>query len=495
MLSIFRCSALLLAAASAQPVLAREKKPAANPDALAAVTTIIKQLSNHPIVRSGTVGFYLAPLDRPDQPLLKQNARQSFITASTMKTLTTGSALEILGPDYQFSTTLSWQTATGDLIISGSGDPTLGRPDWNELFDGWTQALRTAGLTEIRGRILADESAWQDQRIPDGWTWLDMGNYYAPVLTPLCFHDNAFRLYFNLTGSPGSPAGFYDADPWPQNLEFTDRLLLGEPGTGDKAYLSGAPGTTRYVIQGTLAADAGKRFIRGALPDPALFCAQTFTAWLNARQIPVHGTPTTTRRLALAATTTLPAPAAADVNPLAAPGVVAIHRSAPLRDLLIPINHRSLNLDCECLLRTLGKGSDTAGLLAIRQHLAAKNLPLAGYEQTDGSGLSRTNMITPELMARANAAVLTGRHAADFLTSLPQIGTSVSTLRKLSAAGPAVIRAKSGSIERVKSYTGQVTPAAGPGYIFAVLVNNYDGPSDEAVDPRLEELFDALSQL
>jgi hypothetical protein len=47
----------------------------------------------------------------------------------------------------------------------------------------------------------------------------------------------------------------------------------------------------------------------------------------------------------------------------------------------------------------------------------------------------------------------------------------------------------------VKSYTGQVTPAAGPGYIFAVLVNNYDGPSDEAVDPRLEELFDALSQL
>ncbi len=212
-----------------------------------------------------------------------------------------------------------------------------------------------------------------------------------------------------------------------------------------------------------------------------------FTDWLNTRELPVHGQPTTTRR-ALAGRQ----PAAIPVNGKI---LIATHRSRPLREMLPAINHRSLNLDCECLLRTLGKGEAASGRQVIRDHLMAKNLPLAGYEQTDGCGLSRTNMITPELMARANAAVLTGPHGAVFLDSLPAVGASGSTLDKLAASGPATIQAKSGTIERVKGYTGVITSTAGPRYCFSILINNYDGSFTESIEPRLEALFEALAQL
>lgn len=466
-------------------------EPDTNPDsrsaALAGIAKALADLTSNPIVSSGTVGFYLAPLDQPDVPVLRQNETQSFITASTMKTLTTGAALQLLGPQFRFETRLYYLAATGDLMIVGSGDPTLGRPDWEPLFEEWTSSLRKAGIREIRGRILADESAWEEDELPGGWTWLDIGNYYAPVLTPLCFHDNAFRMYFALEGEPGEPAGFYDAEPWPPGLEVQDSLRIGRPGSGDQAYVFGAPGADRYTIRGTLAADSGKESIRAALPDPAELCAREFTGWLNARQIPVHGQPLTSRK-ASQHNGTWPGPDA-DKQ------LVSTHSSLPLGELLIQINHRSLNLDCECLLRTIGEGKAGQGLQRIRQWLQDAGLPLSGYEQTDGSGLSRTNMIPPQLMARANALVLTGSHGAEFLESLPPMGSPGSTLRRISPQGNAVIQAKSGTIERVKGYTGVVLSPDGSRYIFALLVNNYDGSYSRAVGPRIEAVLAAMAEL
>ena len=166
--------------------------------------------------------------------------------------------------------------------------------------------------------------------------------------------------------------------------------------------------------------------------------------------------------------------------------VVAVHRSAPLRDLLVPIHHRSLNLDCECLLRTLGGGRAAAGLAAIRDHLAQRALPLAGYEQTDGSGLSRTNMITPELLTRANAAVLNGAQGREFLDSWP-------VLRAPRRPGGALIQAKNGSIERVRAWTGHIECGDGRRYIFSLLVNNYDGDYERDVAPAVAAVIEAMS--
>ncbi|RYD26772.1 MAG: hypothetical protein EOP86_25455, partial [Verrucomicrobiaceae bacterium] len=298
---------------------AGEKAPVPTPDPVERIRQVVEDLAQTPAVSSGTVGFYLAPLEAADQPLATRSHKQSFITASTMKTLTTGTALEVLGPDFRFETKVLFSPSTGDLILQGAGDPSLGRPDWEDLFNEWTNRLAAAGIREIHGRVIADETAWESQEIPDGWAWLDMGNYYAPPLTPLCYQDNSLRVHFQLSGKPGEPAGFYDADPWPSGLNFADELRIGPPGTGDNAYLYGPPGTAVYTVRGTLAPDNGRDYIRGALPNPALFCAQHFTDWLNHHEIPVHGAATTTRRLETAARIALTFPQPPAPKPVSKP--------------------------------------------------------------------------------------------------------------------------------------------------------------------------------
>lgn len=472
-----------LAAACLSAVSAEEAVPALDAERVAAVSAVMEGLAATLGVDSGATGFYLAPLGNAGAPLAAREAGRSLIPASTIKTITTGAALELLGPEFRFVTELRYAPETGDLIIRGAGDPSLGRPSWEPLFENWENALRLTGHREIRGRVIADEGAWEPDELADGWTWLDIGNYYAPVLTPLCFHDNAFRMYFRFGGKPGTPLEFIDADPWPVGLTVKNRVLAGKPGSGDNAYVFQAPGTGKLTLRGTFAADAGRDFLRAALPDPALFCAQQFTAWLNGREIPVHGEPATTRR-------------EGDTARGKSSRLLASWRSAPLSELLPPINHRSLNLDCECLLRTIGKGSAGEGLRLIRRHLAGKGLPLAGYSQEDGSGLSRTNMITPRVLAMANAAFLTGPKGPVFRASLPEVGGGGGTLEGFpAAAGGVEIRAKSGTVERVKAYTGVVRSASGAEYIFAVMVNNYDGSYQRLVGPRMEELFEALAGL
>ncbi len=479
-------AALVLAALAGSARGEAPKKKTAPAPATAAVRKAVDQLAKTPELATGTFGFYLATAAKPEVPLVAKNHRQSFIPASTLKTLTTGAALQALGSDFRFETPLWHDPDSGDVLISGSGDPSLARGGWDELFHAWTEALREKGVREVRGRVIAVEDAWETQELPGGWTWLDIGNYYAPPLSPLTFHDNEFRLWFDTGGNAGDRATLVDAEPWPGGLRVIDELRVGAPGSGDAAYVFGGPGAAVYHVRGTLAADAGKEYIRAALPDPALFCAQEFTKWLMAREVPVHGAATTTRRLRLAGT---PWERNARTETLS---TVA---SAPLAELLVPINHHSLNLDCECLLRTLGAGRADEGARAIRRRLAEAGLPLAGFEQTDGCGLSRTNMITPELLARAQALFASGKTGADYVASLPVVGEGGSTLRRLGATGgPSLVHAKSGSVERVKCYTGVVVREGAPRFVFAVMCNNYDG-STAALYPGLGALFEALAGL
>ena len=468
----------------------------------------LDKLAAIPGMRSGTLGFYLAALERPHEPILDRASRQSFIPASTLKVLTTGCALDILGPEHRFETVLFFDKLNGDLRLRGAGDPSLGRRGWDALFDEWIEALRAAGIHEIRGRVIADETEWETQELGDHWTWLDIGNYYAPVLTPLSFHDNEFRLFFKLGRRVGDRAEFVDAEPWPAGLRFVDEMRTGPAGSGDNGYLFGGPGTNVYTLRGTLPLDGDTFSIRGALPDPALFCADRFTEWLQHRDIPVHGAPTTTRRLAAAGSSqpviVPPASRGRDSRskaiptprPMAGPPApVARHQSAPLGELVISINHRSLNLDCECLLRAIGDGRASTGIDRIRDQLAARELPLDGFRQFDGSGLSRVNMITPELLARATAAFCTGPHGELFLDSLPIAGES-GTLTKVADGTRAHgrIRAKSGHVERVKCYTGIVETIGESDLVFAIMINNHDGHAD-AISDAVDVIFEKLAAI
>lgn len=489
------------AAPGPEPQVAPE--PAAG-GPLEAVRQALHELKETPEMASGTMGFYLARLEAAGEPLLVHQAQQSFITASTMKVVTTGTALYRLGAHHRFATVLVHEPGPGNLRIIGSGDPSLGRGGWDGLFEKWHGQLRAAGISSLPGRIIADESAWETQEIPGSWPWADIGNYYAPPLSPLAFHDNEFHIRFRLGAAAGEPARFLEAEPWPAGLEFFNEMMTGPPGSGDNGYVYGGPRDSLYILRGTLPLDGETFRIRAAFPDSALFCAQQLTAELRRRGMAVGGEATTSRRLAIAAgavgpdgpRASPPAAAGAEAETAGPPRVVARHESPPLHELLVPINHRSLNLDCECLLRTMGGGDAARGLEDIRKFFRESGIPLAGYQQHDGSGLSRLNMITPESLARALAVFATGAWGEEFRRSLPGAGRS-GTLQKVAAGGLAVgrIRAKSGHIERVKCYTGLVEGGAGGDFVFAIMLNNPDASSTSGLRGGIDRLFAALAGL
>src|SRR6201999_2175116 len=108
------------------------------------------------------------------------NANTGMAPGSTLKTVTTITAFNLLGKDFVYQTqfgyngTISGGNLNGDVIIKGTGDPTLGSPRWEttkeqHILNEMVSALRAVGVSHINGRIIGDDSIYGPQTIPDGW--------------------------------------------------------------------------------------------------------------------------------------------------------------------------------------------------------------------------------------------------------------------------------------------------------------------------------------
>ncbi len=207
--------------------------------------------------------------------------------------------------------------------------------------------------------------------------------------------------------------------------------------------------------------------IRGSLPDPAFFCARAFTRYLNQNGVTVSGEPTTDRLLA-AAGQSIPQERQA----------VFMQQSDSLGSIIVLTNHKSVNLRAECIhrmvgLEALGKGTLDAAETATRDHWNAKGIDMTGYYMADGSGLSRSNTVTARQMALILYQASKGEHFSTFYNSLPvagQSGTLASIGKGNSAEGR--VRAKSGTLDRIRNYAGYVNARSGERYAFALFVNN-----------------------
>src|SRR6201995_2330864 len=126
------------------------------------------------------------------------NPNIGLATASTLKTITSITAFNILGKDFQYQTQFGYNgsvaadgTLNGDVIIKGSGDPTLGSWRYENTHEShiltlMVDALRQANIKKINGRIIGDDSIFGSQSIPEGWIWMDVGNYYGAGTSRLC---------------------------------------------------------------------------------------------------------------------------------------------------------------------------------------------------------------------------------------------------------------------------------------------------------------------
>ncbi len=442
---------------------------------------LIKQIkSMQDALPSATIGLCVM---QGDKVIAEYNPKTALATASTLKAITTATALLVLGPDFRYQTYIEYTgeiksgVLGGSLFVRGTGDPTLGAENYQKTLAEMVQKVKDAGIQAITGDIVGDDLAYSRHVTPGTWIWDDIGNYYGAAATALCFNQNSYKLVFK-PSQPGGPATVLRTEPPVVDIEFINDMKTGAVGSGDNGYIHGMHfGNTKY-LQGTIPAGVREFEIRGALTDPALQLAKMLRDALIQAGVSVSGKYLTARNLEKQPR-----------KPLGEPML-----SAPLREIIKETNHKSNNLYAEALYKTIALktkkiASNDMASKAVIEFWEQKGVDTKGLFIEDGSGLSRYNAVSARQMAHILALMAANEV---FVSSLPIAGQS-GTLASVCTGEPCAgrIQAKSGFIRRARGYAGYVRTRSGKTLAFAVLVNNYDA-SYNTLTQYFEKLFNKM---
>jgi D-alanyl-D-alanine carboxypeptidase/D-alanyl-D-alanine-endopeptidase (penicillin-binding protein 4) len=408
------------------------------------------------------------------------NPNMGLATASTLKTVTTITAFNLLGKDFQYQTQFGYTgsigadgTLNGDVIIKGAGDPTLGSWRYESSHEDhvltlMADALKKAGIKKINGRIIGDDSVFGSQSIPPGWIWMDVGNYYGAGTSGLCWRENQFDIKFK-TGRVGSPVSISHEVPAMPYLDFKSELLNGEAGSGDDAYAFLPVGGKMMYLRGTYAIDQTKKSIAAALPDPAYDAAFRLNDTLKKLGVSVSNEPESTGTLT----------AKGLVTPQITTNLTTI-LSPHLSQIIYWLNQKSINLYAEQLLKTIawkaGKNPSTENGVEVEQNFwKQRGIDPHSLNIVDGSGLSPSDRVTTLTMATILQSAKAAPWFPDFYESLPTYNN---------------MKMKSGSISNVLTYAGYQT-YQGRELCFSIMVNNFNGSGKEVK----EKMFRVLDEM
>jgi D-alanyl-D-alanine carboxypeptidase/D-alanyl-D-alanine-endopeptidase (penicillin-binding protein 4) len=456
---------------------ARGGKPGA---AVRELQTNLRQIFGAPMAYRGVWGVQVRSLDT-GEPLFEQDAGKLMMPASNMKILTLAAAAETLGWDFRYTTTLETSGAIdngvllGDLIVRGSGDPTIssrgGRAE--RLLDEWAAALAAAGIRSIDGRIVGNDQAFDDEGLGAGWAWDYLQYGYAAPVGALEYNENVATLTVAPGTEPGDPAVLH-LEPG-SGLLVVNRARTGPVGSLATLAYRRHPHQPHLDVAGTVPLGAIPLVLTVAVVNPTVFFATWLKAGLESRGIAVAGPAVDFDDVAAEN---------AGQESFTSPRVLASAASPPLREFAGVLMKLSQNLYAETLLKTVGAargglGTVAAGNSVLRELLTAWHVPPDAYIAVDGSGLSRYNYVTADtLTAILERLYRDPRHREAFIATLPiagRDGTTSKRLRGSRAEGNAV--AKTGSISNVRTLSGFVRTRDGEMLVFAILANDFVLPA------------------
>lgn len=465
----------------------------------------VRQLLKEDYMKGATFSLIVKEIQTGEIRYTYDSDRQ-VTPASVLKTVTTATALELLGEDYRFPTVLEYDgeikegVLHGNLYIKGSGDPTLGTAHFlsdrsafsqeqSEFLRQWTEALTKTGIKQVKGAVIADESIFDTEGISPKWLYEDLGNYYGAGSYGLNVFDNLYHLHL-VSGPVGKQPVIQKEEPEIPYLRLHNYLTNAAVST-DSAFILGAPFSPDRYLYGVIPANRSRYTLKGDIPDPALYLAELFARHLSESGIKAEGTPSCYRILK-----------ETGEWKQTEKYVITTTYSPPLKDIVRIVNERSHNLFADAILKTLGlryepdKGeilsSFMRGVKVVQAHWQAKGLDISSLQIYDGSGLASTDKVSAGFIGEVLTYMATQSPSSQaFMQSFPLAGSEGSVrnfLRGTSLQGNA--RLKSGGMSRVRSYAGYITKD-GKQYAVAVFVNNYNCEGKEIIR-SLEKLLTAL---
>lgn len=423
------------------------------------------------------------------------NSGVSLTPASVMKVITTAAALELLGPAYTFKTTVGYTGSlnkrsgrlNGNIIIRGGGDPALGSTyfsdHYNGFLDKWVAEIKKLGIKRVKGRVITDDSYYDFLPVPAKWLWEDEGNYYGAGAYGLSVFDNTYEIHFS-TFSEGSKPEMKEIIPVECRDELSNFLIAS--GTEDNGNVFTSPYGKGGWLAGKIPINQLDFVLKASITDPPLLLSKVINEKLKASGIKISGNPTTVR---------------AEHN-LKPEKIVTVTEttSPPLADIINVLNHESVNLFAEHLIKELGKnfknnGSTASGAEVVIDFLKNSGIDTNGMFIEDGSGLSPLNAVnTRELVRLLVYMKNRGKYFPEFYLSLPDAGKN-GTLKYYfkDPVFDSRLKAKSGSMTRVRSFAGYFTTKSGKNMAFSIIINNYSGSSKNIISEIEDNIRELIS--
>jgi D-alanyl-D-alanine carboxypeptidase/D-alanyl-D-alanine-endopeptidase (penicillin-binding protein 4) len=414
-------------------------------------------------VPKADIGLHVVRL-KDGATLASHQADRPFLPASNVKLLTTAAALRTLGPDYRFPTRLyatgplAGGHLRGDLVLKGFGDPEL----VSERLWLLVASLRQKGLKEVTGDLVVDESFFDDDYRAPGWGGqMSTRAFYAPV-APASLNFNAVTVHVEPGSAPGRPA-LVLIEPPTAYVVLTNRATTGRAGSGLRLVVDRLSGSRKdtIAVKGSIPYDAERATHYRSVTHPWRYLATVFAEELRRQGISIKGRLREGR------------------VPESAQELVEFE-SRPLGRIVQDLNKLSNNFMAEAMLKTMGvhlygpPGSFEKGLAAVEDFLRSLGIEPGSYKLVDGSGLSKTNRLTPRQLTAVLAEMWRDfRYRPEYVVSLAVMGLDGSVEERLEdTRARQRLRVKTGSLVGASALSGYAAAADGEELAFSVLINN-----------------------
>lgn len=430
----------------------------------------LERLLNESRLSPSTVGVIVSD-PATGRTLASEKATNRFIPASNMKLFTTGAALHVLGPDFQFETTLATLPASEpgakpDLLVIASGDPAFADPvlleemglSIEQFLTIWVDAVRATGVKNF-GNIVLDTRIFDEEFVHPSWPVEQLNKWYCAEVSGLNFYTNVVEVFTRPTRERESPTFTVQ----PESPDIRIRNQARSVGSGQQTvWAARAHGTNNIVLRGDV------RWVGSPIKVTIHNNAQHFASVLRDRLsdagISVDGIRSVGISDNLSTRT--------DLHIVRTPLDVVLQRT----------NEDSQNLYAEALLKRIGHeitgqpGSWANGGTVMRMLVQERlqRSPASAVVVADGSGMSRSNAVTPQaisewLISFANDPLL----AEPFTRSLATPGSGTLRTRLQNAQLDHGVYAKSGYLNGVHALSGYIVDEeSGRRVVFSVLIND-----------------------